>query len=166
MDKEKLYNYDNEFSIRFKLDNGKQLEYVPNGVFMLELPNLVFSDMANDVMETESKSENFAKLTLRSRNDKLVEKEIFTYLINNEFDMEVSLSNPNVTDYELNRCSVAKIEYTPLIRRQKSSFFNYIVQLNVSEFKYHIGDTAFSYGNLNNVDYMSLAKDNKGEEKK
>lgn len=163
------YNWDNEFSVRFKMDKGNQLKYVPNSIFMMELPSLVMTDMAgalvmsemeNISQEIELDNEKYLKLTLRCTKDKSVEKEVFSSLMNNKFNLEISLDNPNITEFEFNDCSVSKIEYAPLIRRQKSNFYNFIVYIKVSQVKYHIGDEVISFGDAP-IDYMSLV-DNKG----
>ena len=87
-EKERL-NWDNNFSIRFKLQNGKNLEKIPNNIFMIELPDISSIDMNADMLDKN------IKLTLRSTQDGSVEREVYDVLFRTNFDIELSLSNPN-----------------------------------------------------------------------
>lgn len=167
-DKE-IYNWDNEFSVRFRLNGDKQiLKHIPNHIFMIELPQLDMKDIASDIVESESETkqvngndtEKYINLTLRSTRDKLLEKEVYSVLMNNTFNMEISLSNANIVEFEFLDCSVSKIFYTPLIHRNKSNYFNFGVKIKVNQIKIHNGDDTVVIGD-GLVDYMSLVNKEK-----
>ena len=98
MDKDKLvekYNWDNKFSTRFKLTNGQMLKYIPDNIFMVELPDLKVENYADMGNEDNVVSDKMLILTLRSTKDGYVEKELYDILMHTSFDFELSLSNPN-----------------------------------------------------------------------
>ncbi len=155
-EKENNFNWDNDFSVRFKLNNENQLKYVPNNIFMIELPEM---DMLNMGNESEM-DEKYVDITFRTTKDKTVEQEVYSYLMNTPFNIEISLHNPNITDFELIDCFVSKIIYSPLIHRNKSNYFNFKVRVKLSTMKVHQGDSTFLFGE-ERVDYMSLVNKDK-----
>lgn len=145
------YLWDNNYSVRFKIDGDSQLQYIPNGIFMIELPTLNLDNIDED---------KYLTITLRSTPDKRIEKEVFNILMNKCFKMDISLDNPNVVDFEFDKCSISKIEYAPLMHRNKSNFFNILVQVKVPVMKVFYGSDFTTFGEDNsNVDYMSLVSE-------
>ena len=63
LEKERL-NWDNNFSIRFTLKDGRSLEKIPNNIFMIELPEIKAVDMDSEDLD------KYIRLTLRSTQDK------------------------------------------------------------------------------------------------
>ena len=114
-------NWDNNFSVRFKLENGKSLVKIPNNIFVLELPEITTTDMSEDVLN------KYIGITLRSTQDGLVEREVFDVLFRTNFDIELSLSNPNKIDYVYKSCSVEKLTFSQLMNRPKANPFNFTV---------------------------------------
>lgn len=154
-DIEKLkLNWDNNFSVRFKLENGKSLAKIPNNIFVIELPEILTTDMNEEYLN------KYIKITLRSTQDGSVEKEVYDLLFRTNFDIELSLSNPNKIDYIYKSCSVEKLEFSPLMNRPKANPFNFKVWAKVSQiiFKGASEDVTFGtdvkeiYDNLINVD--------------
>ena len=82
IDKEKL-NWDNNFSIRFKLENGKSLEKIPNNIFEIDLPEINTKDV------NEENIDRYIAIVLRSTQDGLVEKEVYDVLFRTNFDIEL-----------------------------------------------------------------------------
>lgn len=154
--KETNFNWDNDFSVRFKLDNENQLKHIPNNIFMIELPEMDMLNMGNE-SETDEK---YVDIVLRTTKDKTVEQEVYSYLMNAPFNMEISLYNPNITDFEFLDCFVSKIVYSPLIHRNKSNYFNFKVRVKVSTIKIHQAEKTFLFGD-EKVDYMSLVNKDK-----
>ena len=102
---------------------------------------------------------------LRSLKDKSVENEVFNLLVNNKFDIDISFSNPNITDIEFLECYVNKIQYAPLLHRQKSTYYNFNIEIKYNLIKYHIGNDIFTFGNKQ-IDYMSLATTKENNKRK
>lgn len=125
-EKERL-NWDNNFSIRFKLENGKSLDRIPNNIFVVELPDIKAVDMNEENIDT------YILITLRSTQDGSVEKEVYDILFRTNFDIELSLSNPNKVDYVYKSCSVEKLSFAPLMRKQKANPFNFTIFVKVSQ---------------------------------
>lgn len=172
MNKDNIYNWDNEYSIRIKLKNtDKQVQYIPNNVFMLELPPFDIVDLSSSLtISSDNINDNdFTNdsliLTLRSLKDKSVENEVFNLLVNNKFDIDISFSNPNITDIEFLECYVNKIQYAPLLHRQKSTYYNFNIEIKYNLMKYHIGNDIFTFGNKQ-IDYMSLATTKENNKRK
>ena len=138
-EKERL-NWDNNFSIRFKLQNGKNLEKIPNNIFMIELPDISSIDMNADMLDKN------IKLTLRSTQDGSVEREVYDVLFRTNFDIELSLSNPNKIDYIYKSCSVEKLQFAPLMNRPKANPFNFTVDVDYKYATYFNSGESFTFG--------------------
>lgn len=160
------YNWDNNFSVRFKLKNDKILEHIPNSIFMVEMPELLNTDRASVIIFDDDGSstsvDKILQLTLRTSESKSVEKE-FLNLLNTTFDIEISLNNPNITDFEFLGCSINKFSYTPLLKRNKSNYLNLVLKIVSSQVKIHIGDEVITFGDVP-VDYMTLIKKEKNDD--
>lgn len=128
---ENKLNWDNEFIVRFRLENNKTLKYIPNNIFSVDLPNITITDLGeNDVNK-------YIRITLRSSYDGSVENEVFDVLLRTSFDIDVSLSNPNVVAWQYNSCSIEDIEFTPLVdRKSKANPLNMILKIKVSQIVY------------------------------
>ena len=163
MDKDKLvekYNWDNKFSTRFKLTNGQMLKYIPDNIFMVELPDLKVENYADMGNEDNVVSDKMLILTLRSTKDGYVEKELSDILMHTSFDFELSLSNPNKCHSIYKGCSVEKVKFSPLLNRpNKANPFNLIVYITVEQINYYASDDVLSFGTLSN---QSIGNDNEG----
>lgn len=128
---ENKLNWDNEFIVRFRLENNKTLKYIPNNIFSVDLPKITITDLSElDVNKT-------MRITLRSSYDGSVENEIFDTLLRTSFDIDVSLSNPNVVAWQYNSCSIEDIEFTPLVdRKSKANPLNIILTVKISQIVY------------------------------
>ena len=144
IDKEKL-NWDNNFSIRFKLENGKSLEKIPNNIFEIDLPEINTKDV------NEENIDRYIAIVLRSTQDGLVEKEVYDVLFRTNFDMELSLSNPNKIDYVYKSCSVEKLNFAPLMNRPKANPFNFTVWAKVSQIIFKGSAEEIIFGSQNNA---------------
>lgn len=139
--KEKL-NWDNNFSIRFKLENGKSLEQIPNNIYEIYMPEINTEDMDNEL-------EKYIRITLRSMQDGLVEKEVYDVLFRTNFDIELSLSNPNKLDYVYKSCSVEKLTFSPLRNVPKANPFNFTIWIKVSQIIFKGSSDEFVFGKFN-----------------
>ena len=144
IDKEKL-NWDNNFSIRFKLENGKSLEKIPNNIFEIDLPEINTKDVS------EENIDRYIAIVLRSTQDGLVEKEVYDVLFRTNFDIELSLSNPNKIDYVYKSCSVEKLNFAPLMNRPKANPFNFTVWAKVSQIIFKGSAEEIIFGSQNNA---------------
>lgn len=144
IDKEKL-NWDNNFSIRFKLENGKSLEKIPNNIFEIDLPEINTKDV------NEENIDRYIAIVLRSTQDGLVEKEVYDVLFRTNFDIELSLSNPNKIDYVYKSCSVEKLNFAPLMNRPKANPFNFTVWAKVSQIIFKGSAEEIIFGSQNNA---------------
>ena len=144
IDKERL-NWDNNFSIRFSLKDGKSLEKIPNNIFMIELPEIKAVDMDSEDLD------KYIRLTLRSTQDGSVEKEVYDVLFRTEFDIELSLSNPNKVDYVYKSCSVEKLNFVPLMNKPKANPFNFTVSAKVSQIVYKGSSEEITFGYIPNA---------------
>ena len=61
-------NWDNNFSIRFTLKDGRSLEKIPNNIFMIELPEIKAVDMDSEDFHIDEISIDDFK-TENDRND-------------------------------------------------------------------------------------------------
>ena len=157
LDKEKL-NWDNNFSIRFSLKDGKSLSKIPNNIFMIELPEIRAADMdSEDINKT-------INITLRSTQDGSVEKEVYDILFRTEFDIELSLSNPNKVDYVYKSCSVEKMSFVPLMNRPKANPFNFTVSAKVSQIVYKGSDEEITFGKVYSNPYENIDEKESSEE--
>lgn len=136
------YNWDNNFSVRFRLDNNKQLQYIPNNIFMIELPEIDLETYG----DSESNTLKYIYLTLRSTTDLAVEKELYNDLSVTPFSLEVSLSNANICHSIYNGCIVESIKFSPLTNKSKSSPFNIIVKISVAQSQYVFGADTLTFG--------------------
>jgi hypothetical protein len=124
-------NWDNEFSVRFKLDNNKTLQFIPNNIFSVELPEINATDIA------EKDVDKYLKLVLRSTANGVVEKEVFDILFRTSFDVEVSLSNPNKVEWQYNSCTIDKLSFSELFdRKSKANPLNFTLLIKVSQIVY------------------------------
>lgn len=143
LEKDRL-NWDNNFSIRFTLKDGRSLEKIPNNIFMIELPEIKAVDMDSEDLD------KYIRLTLRSTQDGSVEKEVYDVLFRTEFDIELSLSNPNKVDYVYKACSVEKLNFVPLMNRPKANPFNFTVSAKVSQIIYKGASEEITFGHIIN----------------
>lgn len=157
IDKEKL-NWDNNFSIRFKLENGKSLEKIPNNIFEIDLPEINTKDV------NEENIDRYIAIVLRSTQDGLVEKEVYDVLFRTNFDIELSLSNPNKIDYVYKSCSVEKLNFAPLMNRPKANPFNFTVWAKVSQIIFKGSSEEISFGSQNNAPINYNEDTDEGEE--
>lgn len=149
-------NWDNNFSIRFKLENGKSLERIPNNIFEIDMPEINTKDV------NEENIEKYIALVLRSTQDGLVEKEVYDVLFRTNFDIELSLSNPNKVDYIYKSCSVEKINFAPLMYRPKANPFNFTIWAKVSQIIYKGASEPIIFGK-SFVNPISYDIDEKGD---
>ena len=157
IDKEKL-NWDNNFSIRFKLENGKSLEKIPNNIFEIDLPEINTKDV------NEENIDRYIAIVLRSTQDGLVEKEVYDVLFRTNFDIELSLSNPNKIDYVYKSCSVEKLNFAPLMNRPKANPFNFTVWAKVSQIIFKGSAEEIIFGSQNNAPINYNEDNNEGDE--
>nr|DAV04715.1 MAG TPA: hypothetical protein [Caudoviricetes sp.] len=157
IDKEKL-NWDNNFSIRFKLENGKSLEKIPNNIFEIDLPEINTKDV------NEENIDRYIAIVLRSTQDGLVEKEVYDVLFRTNFDIELSLSNPNKIDYVYKSCSVEKLNFAPLMNRPKANPFNFTVWAKVSQIIFKGSTEEIIFGSQNNAPIDYNEDNNEGDE--
>lgn len=157
IDKEKL-NWDNNFSIRFKLENGKSLEKIPNNIFEIDLPEINTKDV------NEENIDRYIAIVLRSTQDGLVEKEVYDVLFRTNFDIELSLSNPNKIDYVYKSCSVEKLNFAPLMNRPKANPFNFTVWAKVSQIIFKGSAEEIIFGSQNNAPIDYNEDNNEGDE--
>lgn len=136
----KSLNWDNKFSVRFELENKKELKYIPQNIFSLELPKLDMSDIS------DSRVDDSLKLTLRSMKGGMIEQEVFDVLCRTTFKVNVSLGNPNINDWIYDGCSVAKIGFATLTDKAKSNPFNLTLDINVTKITYNGGKDPYEFG--------------------
>jgi hypothetical protein len=149
-------NWDNEFSVRFNLEKD-MLKHIPNNIFSVELPEIDFFDMNDDNL---SKT---LKLTLRSTVDGSVEQEIFDILCRQQFNIDISLSNPNIVSWKYSNCSIEKIAFTPLVdRKSRANPFNFILYINVSQVTYNAGSMVVTFGDDKRDTYTAEKNDAQG----
>lgn len=141
INKEKL-NWDNNFSIRFKLENGKSLEQIPNNIFEIHMPEISTEDIDDDLKK-------YILISLRSMQDGLVEKEVYEVLFRTNFDIEISLSNPNKLDYIYKSCTAEKLSFSPLRNVPKANPFNFTIWIKVSQIIYKGSSDEFIFGKYN-----------------
>lgn len=137
-------NWDNDFSIRFRIKNKQQtqLNYIPNNIFSIQLPSIMSVDL-----NTNQCSDKLI-LTLRSTKDGNVEKEILSVLFANTFDIDVSLSNPNETPWMFSNCSIDKIQFSTLVdKKSHTNPFNLIVSITVGKITYKTSSEMIVIGN-------------------
>lgn len=151
-------NWDNNFSVRFKLENGKSLVQIPNNIFVLELPEIKTTDMSEDVLN------KYIGITLRSTQDGLVEREVFDVLFRTNFDIELSLSNPNKIDYVYKSCSVEKLTFSQLMNRPKANPFNFTVWAKVSQIVFKGASEEITFGITESNPYEGLIEPTEGEQ--
>lgn len=151
-------NWDNNFSVRFKLENGKSLVKIPNNIFVLELPEITTTDMSEDVLN------KYIGITLRSTQDGLVEREVFDVLFRTNFDIELSLSNPNKIDYVYKSCSVEKLTFSQLMNRPKANPFNFTVWAKVSQIVFKGASEEITFGITESNPYEGLIEATEGEQ--
>lgn len=152
-------NWDNNFSVRFKLENGKSLEKIPNNIFVLDLPDITTTDMSEEVLN------KYIGITLRSAQDGSVEKEVFDVLFRTNFDIELSLSNPNKIDYIYKSCSVEKLTFSQLMNRPKANPFNFTVWAKVSQIVFKGASEEVIFGaTVEKNPYEGLIETAEGEE--
>lgn len=135
-----LYNYDNNFSVRIRLDNGNSVSHITDNIFSIDLPKIYMANLVdNDALQT-------FKMSLRSTKDGSVENELYNILCRNVFDIEVSLTNPNKVDFTFNDCSVSSIEFGQLAHKSKCNPFNFTVEVDYKYAKYFNSGEVFTFG--------------------
>ena len=135
-----VYNYDNNFSVRIKLDNGSSLNHLTDNIFILDLPKISMSNFAEeDVVEP-------LKLSLRSTKDGSVENEVYNILCKSKFNIEVSLTNPNKVDFIFFECDVSSVEFAQLAHKNKANPFNFSVEIDYKYAKYFNSGETFVVG--------------------
>lgn len=151
-EKEEMYfnkfNWDNKFSLRFKLENGESLIHIPNNIFLVELPAILATDF------NEPEVNKILRVTLRSTVDGNVTKEVYDKLFRTSFDVELSLANNNKVEYEYNGCSIHGIEFAPLMQRPKANPYNFTVCIKVSQVKFNGLDTQLVLGTLPTITHF------------
>jgi len=158
LDKDRM-NWDNNFSIRFTLNDGRSLEKIPNNIFMVELPEIKAVDIDTDDLDKH------IRLTLRSLQDGSVEKEVYDILFRTEFDIELSLSNPNKVDYVYKACSVEKIEFSPLMNKKTANPFNFTISAKISQIIYKGASEEITFGRIvNPYDPLDIENKNEGDD--
>lgn len=154
-----MYNYDNNFSVRIKLDNGKTLTNLTDNIFSIDLPKIqMVSLVDSDDLEP-------FKMGLRSTKNGSVENEVYNVLSkSNNFDIEVSLSNPNKIDFIFHNCSVSTISFGQLAHKAKSNPFNFTVDVDYKYATYFNAGESFSFGDapidLSDIKQNDEEKDN------
>lgn len=144
----KTLNYDNNFSVRIKMINGKNLSYITDNIFILDLPKILMSNLA-DIDSLEP-----LKLTLRSTKDGSVENEVYNILCKSKFNVEVSLMNPNKVDFLFSNCDVSSVEFSQLAHKSKTNPFNFTIEVKYDYAKYFNSGETFEIGNVP-VDILS-----------
>ena len=136
-----LYNYDNNFSVRIKMDNGNTLSNLTDNIFCIDLPKIVMASLAdNEDLEP-------FKMTLRSTKNGSVENEVYNVLSkSNKFDIEVSLTNPNKIDFIFHDCSVSTISFAQLAHKAKANPFNFTVDVDYKYATYFNSGESFTFG--------------------
>ena len=81
----------------------------------------------------------------------MVEKEVYDVLFRTNFDIELSLSNPNKIDYVYKSCSVEKLNFAPLMNRPKANPFNFTVWAKVSQIIFKGSAEEIIFGSQNNA---------------
>ena len=148
-----LYNYDNNFSVRIRLDNGNSVSHITDNIFSIDLPKIYMANLVdNDALQT-------FKMSLRSTKDGSVENELYNILCRQTFNIEVSLTNPNKVDFTFNECSVSSIEFGQLAHKAKSNPFNFTVEVDYKYAKYFNGGEVFTFGD-SPVDLSDIVTEN------
>lgn len=136
-------NWDNEFSVRFNIEN-ETLNHIPNNIFSVEMPEISASDMVVEELDST------LKIVLRSTLGGFVEKEMFDILFRKTFDIDISLSNSNITPWKYKCCVLEKIGFAPLIdKKSKSNPFNYILYIKVGQIVYSGENCIIEFGHTN-----------------
>ena len=143
-----VYNYDNNFSVRIKLENGNTLNHLTANIFILNLPKISMSSFADE------DSVEPLKLSLRSTKDGSVENEVYNVLCKSKFNIEISLTNPNKVDFTFYECDVSAIEFAQLAHKNKANPFNFDIEINYLYAKYFNSGETFIIGNAP-VDLLS-----------
>jgi hypothetical protein len=155
-----LYNYDNNFSVRIKLDNGNILSHLTDNIFSIDLPKILMTSLVdNDELEP-------FRMSLKSTKDGSVENEVYNTLCKaNKFDIEVSLTNPNKIDFTFNECSVSSVGFAQLAHKAKANPFNFFVEIDYKYAKYFNSGEVFAFGDVP-IDLSDIKKESeiKGED--
>lgn len=153
-----LYNYDNNFSVRIKLDNGNMLSHLTNNIFSIDLPKILMVSLVdNDELEP-------FKMSLRSTKDGSVENEVYNTLCKaNNFDIEVSLTNPNKIDFIFHNCSVSTISFAQLAHKAKANPFNFTIEVDYKYASYFNAGETFTFGDAP-IDLSEIKKETEGAE--
>lgn len=147
-------NWDNEFSVRFDIEKDS-LTHIPNNIFSIEMPDLVSTEIDGEI-------DSRLKLVLRSTANGSVEQEIFDVLFRNDFNIEVSLSNPNKVNWKYVNCSLDKMSFTPLIdKKSKSNPFNYVLYIKVGQIVYNGETSIITFGTTNVKEQLTFKDDDK-----
>ena len=154
-----VYNYDNNFSVRIKLENGNTLNHLTDNIFILDLPKISMINFAeDDVVEP-------LKLSLRSTKDGSVENEVYNILCKSKFNIEVSLTNPNKVDFTFYDCDVSSVEFAQLAHKSKANPFNFTIEIGYQYAKYYNAGETFVVGNAP-LDILSEIKPQPKKEEK
>lgn len=134
------YNYDNNFSVRIKLETGNSASHITDNIFSIDLPKIYMTNLVDN-----EQLEPF-KMSLRSTKDGSVENELYNILCRSTFDIEVSLTNPNKIDFAFNECSVSSIAFAELAHKSKANPFNFTVEVDYKYAKFFNSGEVFTFG--------------------
>lgn len=131
--------FDNKFSVKFSFGDGKSVNSLSDNIWSFELPEISFKDFNN------INTPKIIKLVVRSIKDGSVEQDLFDTLACNDFNISLSLHNPNIVDYEFVNCSVERVKYVPLTKKsQGGSPFNTVLFISVKKEIIHYGKHSLS----------------------
>jgi hypothetical protein len=104
------------------------------------MPDISTKDMNGEDME------KYVAIVLRSTQDRSVEQEVFNILMRTNFDVELSLSNPNQIDYVYTSCSIDRVDFATLANKSKANPFNFTIWAKVSQIIYKGADDEYIFG--------------------
>lgn len=154
-----VYNYDNNFSVRIKMDNKSALSHLTDNIFILDLPKISMINFAEEgVVEP-------LRISLKSTKDGSVENEVYNILCKSKFNIEVSLTNPNKVDFIFNDCVVSSVSFEPLAHKAKANPFNFSIEIDYKWAQYFNSGETFVVGDAP-LDILSEIKPQPKKEEK